>query len=271
MASVRQFGNALFLALVSTVLVLGGLSLSLVEFAKPAPPTPTDVLLPSPLPLTATATFPPPLESHTPTNTALPTNTPPPPPSCQIPINWTATIVRPGDTLESIAARYRITAEELRQTNCLLTNSIPQGSTIYVPIVSTSTVAVCNPGAVGWVKSYRVQPNDTLYRIAINHYTTVALLKQVNCRSSDFISVGELLWVPNIPTRTATPSLPANVPTFTLYPTDPLTETALPFTLSPEPTRTIPAATPTLSSTPVATSTASVTAFPTPTTPGPQQ
>jgi LysM repeat protein len=262
MASARQFGNALLLALISTMLVLGGLSLSLVEFAKPAPPTSTDIVLPSPLPLTATATLPPPLVSPTPTNTPVSTDTPPPPASCQIPINWIATTVRPGDTLESIAARYRMTAEDLRQANCLLTNSVPQGSTIYVPSVSTSTVAVCRPGAVGWVKSYRVQPNDTFFRIALNHYTTAALLKQVNCRSSDIVYVGELLWVPNVSTRTATPSLAPNAATFTPFPTEPLTETALPFTLSPEPTDTIPAATPTPSSTTAPTLTVSPTAFP---------
>jgi len=269
MAPARQFGNALLLAVISTILVLGGLSLSLVEFSKPPQPTATDVVLPSPLPLTATATLPPPLISATPTSTPVPSDTPPPPPSCQIPAGWVATTVQPGDTLDSIAARYRMTADELGRANCLLTNSIPQGSMIYVPFVPTSTVAACVPGAVGWTKSYRVQPGDTFYRIAINHYTTAALLKKVNCRSSDIVYVGELLWVPNIPTRTPTASLPPNVPTFTLFPTEPLTETALPFTLSPEPTSTIPAATPTLS--PVPTLTPSVTAFPSPASPPPSQ
>jgi LysM repeat protein len=160
-----------------------------------------------------------------------------------------------------------MTAEQLRQANCLLTNTVPQGSTIYVPSVPTSTVAACVPGAVGWVRSYRVQPGDTFFRIAINHYTTAALLKKVNCRTSDILYVNELLWVPNTSTRTPTASLPPNVPTFTLFPTEPLTETALPFTLTPELTNTIPPATPT--HTPVPTLTPSVTPFPSPQSPPP--
>src|SRR6266508_5008246 len=111
MQAVRQIGTALILALLSIGLVLGGLSLSLVEYAKPAAPQPTNTLLPSPLPLTATATLPPPLESPTPTKTASPTNTPVPPPSCPISVNWNPITVNPGDTLESIAARYRTTAD----------------------------------------------------------------------------------------------------------------------------------------------------------------
>ncbi len=266
MNSLRQFGNALVLGLLSIGLVLGGLSLSLVEFSQPAPPASTASLLPSPLPLTATATLPPPLVSPTATNTATPSNTPSPPPSCQIPGGWSAITVQPGDTLESIAARYRMSADELRQANCLLTNNVLQGSIIYVPFTPTITVAACVPGAAGWVKSYRVQPGDTFYRIAINHYTTASLLKQVNCRTSDVLYAGELLWVPNVSTRTPTATLPPNVNTFTPQPTDPLTETALPFTLTPEPTNTTPpdTSTPSPVPTPVPSLTASPTEFPSP-------
>ncbi len=264
MQAVRQIGTALILALLSIGLVLGGLSLSLVEYAKPAAPQPTNTLLPSPLPLTATATLPPPLESLTPTNTASPTSTPLPPPSCQIPSNWIPITVNPGDTLESLAARYRMTAEQLRQANCLLTNSVLPGSTIYVPVVPTNTVIVCIPGAVGWVKTYKVQPGDTLFNIATTHYTTTLLLKQVNCRTSDITHVGELLWVPNVATRTPTLSLPPNANTFTPNPTEPLTETAIPFTATTAPTDTLQpdTATPNPSATPLPPSTATLTPFP---------
>jgi LysM repeat protein len=264
MQSVRQFGNAVILAILSAGLVLGGLSLSLVEFTPPSAPASTDSLLPSPVPLTATATFPPPLESPTPTNTAVPTNTPIPPPSCHIPENWSPTTVQPGDTLETIAARYRLPSDELRLGNCLLTSNLVPGSTIYVPTVPTNTPILCAPGAVGWIKSYVVQPGDTFYHIATNHYTTASLMKKVNCHPSDFISPGDLLWVPNNATRTPTVTLQPFVNTPTLSPTEPLTETALPYTLTPEPTDTVPVptSTPMPSETPVPTITASLTAFP---------
>lgn len=266
MRALRQFGSALTLALISAGLVLGSLSLSLVEFAPAAQRTSTDVLLPSPALLTATATLPPPLESPTATVTQPPTNTPPPPPSCQPPLNWYPIQVQLDDTLESIAARYRVSADELRAGNCLPTNNLVPGSSIYVPPVATSTAAVCVPGAVGWVKNYRTQASDTFYRIASYYGISYTLLMKVNCRTSSMLFAGELLWVPDIPTRTPTPTLVPGGPTFTPPPTLPFTETALPFTLTPQPTNTPipPTPTPIPTDTPQPTLTSSPTAFPTP-------
>lgn len=236
MQSMRQFGNALILAIISVGLVLGGLSISLVEFSPQPAPTLTSNLLPSPVPLTATATLPPPLESPTPTNTPTPTETPSPPPSCPAPANWFPIEVQFGDTVDSIAARYRITSDELRKANCLLTDSLIPGSVIYVPFVPTVTPAACVQGAANWAKIYTVKPGDTFYHIATNYYTTASMLKQVNCRISDLLYAGELLWVPNLAPRTPTPIFVPNTPT--LYPTQPLTETALPITPTPSPTDT---------------------------------
>jgi LysM repeat protein len=266
MQSARQFGNALILGLLSVGLVLGGLSLSLVEFSRSAPPPTVESLVSSPIPLTATATLPPPLESPTSTIVASPTATIPPPASCSIPSNWIAIAVQAGDTLESLANKYRISAEDLKKGNCLLVNNLVQGSLIYIPAVPANTAVVCSPGAMGWVFNYTVQSGETFYRIAINHYTTAALLKQVNCRTSDLLYVGEKLWVPNVPTRTPTSTLQPFAPTFTPYPTEPLTETALPHTLTPVPTNTIPAPTATIppSATTAPTVTPSLTAFPIP-------
>ena len=74
-----------------------------------------------------------------------------------------------------------------------------------------------------------MKANETLYGIASNHYTTVGLLKSVNCRTSDLIHTGETLWVPNVAVRTPFPTpLPGN--TVAPNPTEPLTETALPLT-----------------------------------------
>jgi LysM repeat protein len=266
MQSARQFGNALILALLSTGLVLGGISLSLVEFSRAAPPPTTESLVSSPIPLTATATLPPPLESPTPTQTASLTATVPPPTFCPIPSNWTGIAVQAGDTLESLATQYRISSGELKQGNCLLVDNLVQGSILYVPQVPPNTVAACNPGAVGWVFNYIVQGGDTFYRIATSYYTSTTLLKQVNCRSSDLVFAGERLWVPNVSTRTPTPTVPPFAATFTPFPTEPLTQTALPFTLTPEPTNTNPAPTATIppSATTAPTVTPSLTAFPIP-------
>jgi LysM repeat protein len=262
MRALRQFGNALLLALISLGLVIGGLSLSLVEFIPNSQPTPGAGIFPSPMPLTVTATLPSPLLSPPSNTTSLPTDTHQPPASCPIPAGWVRILVLPGDTLEGVAARYRILAADLSSANCLLTATILPGSTIYVPPVPASTEPVCNPGAAGWVRTYVIQPGDTLYRIALDHYTTLPLLRQVNCRSGDSIYPGEILWVPNVATRTPIPTFLPGF--FTPYPTDPLTETALPFTVTPVSTNTPIPLSPTTapSATPLPTVTASPTAFP---------
>jgi LysM repeat protein len=239
----RDLGNALVVALISIGLMVGALSISLVEFAPQATPTATNSLFSSPAPLTVTQTVTPTLtptlalESPTPSITPTFTNTALPPVSCQPPTGWGQIIIQAGETLDSIAVRYRTSKDELRRANCLLIDNLVAGTVLYAPPVATNTPVVCGQGAAGWVKSYVVKAGDTIYAIATNHYTTAGLLKSVNCRTSDLIHVGETLWVPNVATRTPRPTLlPGS--TVTPYPTDPLTETALPYTITVMPTDT---------------------------------
>jgi len=265
----RGLGSALIVALISVGLMIGALSISLVEFAPVATPTATNSEFFSPAPVTVTQTLIPTLtptlglESPTPSITPTFTNTAIPPVSCIPPTGWGQIIIRAGETLDSIALRYRASKDSLRSANCLLIDNLVAGTILYVPAVVPNTPVACSPGASGWVKNYIVKPGDTIYAIATNHYTTAGLLKSVNCRTSDLILVGEILWVPNVATRTPYPTpLPGS--TVTPYPTDPLTETALPYTLTPIPTDTpvppTPTTIPTL--TPVPTFTPSLTAFP---------
>jgi LysM repeat protein len=276
----REFGNALVVALISVGLMVGALSISLVEFAPQETATAINNLLPSPAPLTATLTLQPTLtptlglESPTPSITPTSTNTAIPPASCLPPSGWGQIIIQAGETLDSIAASYRTSKDELRRANCLIIDDLIAGSILYAPPVATNTPVLCNQGAVGWVRGYMVNPGDTFYAIAANHYTTTGLLKVVNCRTSDLIYVGEILWVPNVATRTPVPrSTPVPGNTITPYPTDLLTETALPFTITVVPTDTSVPATPTEipTLTAIPTPTASLTPFPTPISPVPQQ
>lgn len=90
----------------------------------------------------------------------------------------------------------------------------------------------CNAPA-GWDNSYIVNVGDTLYKVALMHYTTVSSLQNANCMgASTVIYPGERLWVPSITTRT--PDIePYPFISTTAYPTDPITETPLPFTATP--------------------------------------
>ena len=264
----RDFGNALVVALLSIGLMVGALSISLVEFVPEAVATATSILLPSPLPLTATPTLPATLTSlpgtETPTYTVAPTNTNiAVQSSCPHPVGWGQILVQSGDTLDSLAVRYRVNRNELKLGNCLVSDILLVNTILYVPPVATSTVAGCVAGAAGCIKNYVVKAGDTIYAIATNYNTTASLLKIINCRTSDIIYPGEVLWVPNGPTRTPTRTPQPGV-TFTPYPTEPLTETALPFTITPIPSNTPVPPTPTIAPTltPVPTFTVSPTAFP---------
>jgi LysM repeat protein len=260
MQGLRDLGNALVVALISVGLMIGALSISLVEFVPEEAPTATNNLFPSPIPLTATLVPTLGLESPTPSITPTFTNTPTPPPSCPPPAGWTQISVQVGETLDGLAVRFHTTSEQLRIANCLFTDNLIPGSILYVPFITATNVpSVCIPGQAGWIKSYVVQPGDSIFRIGYNHFTTTREMLNVNCLSSEIIHVGEILWVPNV-----TPRIPSSTPlpivTITSSSTVTPTSTAIPFTFTPTPTNT---ATATPTNTVQPTLTASPTPFPT--------
>jgi LysM repeat protein len=245
MQHMRQFASAFSLAVFSVLLVIGSLSLSLAEAYIPVSPEATATVPTTPVPITATFTAPIPVDSPTATSTSTPT-----------------------DTLNIVAARYNATTEQLRAVNCLLTDSLVQGSSLFVPpplptsVIATGTLVRCGPPP-GWVKAYVVHAGETLFGISQNYGISLASLKVANCKDDrNLIFNGETLWVPNAPTRTPT-SAATFTPNFsTPYPTEtamPFTQTILPFTATSVPSTNTPVPTNTLAPT----LTASPTAFPT--------
>lgn len=262
MRALRQLGAGLFLGLLSVMIVFGGLSLALAEgYVPQPPPTPTATQSAPPSAPTETATLIPSIPTSTETVTASPI----PPTNCPPPAGWILAPILPGDTLDTLAFRYRTTPAALMAGNCLVSPYILPGYGIYVPAPPTATYVSCG-APYGWVR-YTVQPGDNLYRISLLYRITVAELKQANCLTSDYISAGQLLWVPNTVTSTP-PATPINIefPTVTpveteVPPTDTLeppatstevppspttapTETAPPPTEPPAPVETTPPATP---------------------------
>jgi peptidoglycan endopeptidase LytE len=155
------------------------------------------------------------------TDTFIPTNTLFVPTSCTPPSGWVRIETRSGDTVYTLAQRYKTTAENLGTANCLSSFDIPAGLTLYVPPVPTVTVIPCGP-PLGYVKRYVVQPGDSLYRIALSYGITYQQLQRANCMgASTTIYAGQVLWVPNISPRTPTPGI-TKVPDF---PTDTPTNT----------------------------------------------
>ncbi len=267
MRSAREFGNALVAAFLSIGLTLGALSISLVGFIPDEAEPPTFTSIPSPIPVTATFTLPPsptlPQTGDTATFTVTNTiavaqqST-----LCPSPAGWTIYIVQAGDTLATIASRYGINAEFLKSSNCLLSNELLPGKSIYVPNLPTSTSVACIPGSPGWVNNYVVKPGDTFYGIAYRYYTTEREIKRVNCRSTNDLYSGETIWVPSNTPRplTSTPiPITPTVDNSTATPVFTEPGTMLPFTLTPS--LTLPPV-PTFTVSPIPTQTASLTPFP---------
>jgi LysM repeat protein len=164
--------------------------------------------------------------------------------------------VNPGEDLATLAARYKITPQQLLAANCLFSTDLRAGSFLYVPPIPTNTTVPCGPPP-GWIR-YSVQPGNTMFSLSQAYGVSISQLQFANCMSASQtgLSSGQLIWVPNVATRapraTATATL---TPISIIFPT--LTRTA---TLAPTatdlPTATdVPTATPTGTPTPTATAT----------------
>jgi LysM repeat protein len=261
METIRQIGGSLLLALFSVALVVGGISLALAESYVPEIPTPTETQLPtSVFNPNATSTVTPTQMAATFTATPpTPSATVPPPSSCLPPAGWIAVSVQPGDTLMTLASRYKSTPESLTAANCLFSSDLPTGSIVYVPSVPTQTNVACDP-PFGWIR-YSVRPGNTLTSLSLAFGVSVTQLQMANCMPANQfnLSTGQVIWVPNVAMRT-----PRATGTATLTPVSIIfpTLTATP-TITPSPTNTpIPTPTPTDSPTPSPTAT-----VPSPTTP----
>ena len=248
MQAARQLGNGLLYALISIVLVLGGLSLALAEgnhnyISPSSTPYPTALLQTSTPPslYSTPLTFPASTQVYittTPIVISSPTQTISALMNCMPPSGWLLITVQSGESLSSLAARYQITPEQLEQANCLSTQSLPAGYNIYIPPPPINTKLPCGPFP-GWIRGYVVQSGDTLFHLATIYRTTLGDLERANCKSnSTIIFAGERLWVPNVPTITPGVTYIPYFNTLTEIPTEPLTLTPLPFTASPFPTNT---------------------------------
>lgn len=105
-------------------------------------------------------------------------------------------IVQKGDSLWSIAKKYGITADELKNYNKLTSNLLTVGQKLRIPTKAvTPTVNY---------KLYTVMPGDSLYSIARNNNVTTQELITLNNLATTKLSIGQQLKIPI--TTTTTPS-----------------------------------------------------------------
>jgi len=92
--------------------------------------------------------------------------------------------VKSGDTLYSLAKKFNITIDELKNLNDLVDDNLVVGQLLSVPSgLSTANTYIVNVG-------------DTLYSIAKNFNVSIDKIKEINNLTSNLLSVGQKLFIP---------------------------------------------------------------------------
>jgi len=216
MRTAREIMGAILLGLLSFIIVMGGIALTLAE-GNLIPAQPAETLAPTNTQEVPTLAFtePPGNTTKIATATLIPTGTPPPPPTnCPPPAGWLPYNVQIGQTIEDIARQINYNADILAQQNCVSKDdTLLPGVIVYIPSVATArpTSIPTRCGAPATWVLYTVKAGDNLYRIGLAYGVSVTQLKLANCLTSDNITVGQRIYVPNVPTRTptSTPSITA--------------------------------------------------------------
>lgn len=99
-------------------------------------------------------------------------------------------VVKSGDSLWSIANRYGLTVDQLKSANGLTSNLLQVGQVLTIPKKSTESPSESN-------NIYIVKAGDSLWSIANRYGTTVSILRQLNGLTSDNLSIGQKLYLPN--------------------------------------------------------------------------
>lgn len=94
--------------------------------------------------------------------------------------------VQKGDSLWVIANKYGITTEELKSYNNLTSNLLSIGQVLKIPQGKTSIENI-----------YTVKKGDSLWTIANRYNTTVEKIKVLNNLTSNLLSIGQQLKIPN--------------------------------------------------------------------------
>jgi membrane-bound lytic murein transglycosylase D len=122
---------------------------------------------------------------------------------------------RSGETLASIARRYHVKPSDLAAANSMSEKTkLKKGTVVMIPRKEPVLVAAKSPSkkngpsaknsgakkvaAASAPKSYTVRGGDTLYRIALKHGTTVAILMSTNSLDSAAqIHPGDTIKIPS--------------------------------------------------------------------------
>ncbi len=115
--------------------------------------------------------------------------------------NFVMYTVKAGDSLYSIAQQYNTTVDKIKSDNKLTSNTLSIGQVLMIADKTTdATVEECFGEDEVLEEDYViyvVKPGDNLYSIARKYDTTVSELKRLNNLTSNNLSVGQELKIPN--------------------------------------------------------------------------
>lgn len=115
--------------------------------------------------------------------------------------NFVMYTVKAGDSLYSIAQQYNTTVDKIKSDNKLTSNTLSIGQVLMIADKTTDmTVEECFGEDEVLEEDYViyvVKPGDNLYSIARKYDTTVLELKRLNNLTSNNLSVGQELKIPN--------------------------------------------------------------------------
>lgn len=115
--------------------------------------------------------------------------------------NFVMYTVKTGDSLYSIAQQYNTTVDKIKSDNKLTSNTLSIGQVLMIADKTTdATVEECFGEDEVLEEDYViyvVKPGDNLYSIARKYDTTVSELKRLNNLTSNNLSVGQELKIPN--------------------------------------------------------------------------
>lgn len=95
-------------------------------------------------------------------------------------------IVKSGDTLYSIAKKFNIKVDNLKEVNNLTSNMLSLNQKLIIPKISNKEDYLL----------YTVKKGDNLYNIANSYNTTVSDIMSLNNLSSNILSIGQTLKIP---------------------------------------------------------------------------
>jgi membrane-bound lytic murein transglycosylase D len=105
--------------------------------------------------------------------------------------------VKQGDTLSGIASRFGVSSSQIMQDNSLKSSSVRIGQKLRISGGGSGSTSKSAAKASRKSRSYKVQPGETLYGIALKHNVSVSdIQKSNNMGSSTSLKIGQTLKIP---------------------------------------------------------------------------